>query len=294
MSRSSVSRDPRIAEEYERFLGFDTRVLRVDGAGPPLLLLHGFSGSADTWRPVLRLLFDQGRAAVAVDLPSHGRTDALRPGEPVIPQLERFTREVAKWCGGTRTVIVGNSLGGLLALLVAEQSEGAVAGVVAVCPAGLGYSPSSLAWLRRLEGPGRWRVFAAAFVMAPVPLTKWAVRRIADRAFPEPPGQNTGFSVDYAGHIAPRVARRTLLALSEALRNEAVTSSPLHVERIDCPVLLVSGGHDPITPASSARTLIDALPGVRFELLDGVGHMPQVEAPTRLVELLTRFPSTAE
>lgn len=50
------------------FAGVATRVLRVKGEGPPMLLLHGYSDSADTWRPLMDLL-PKATAAVAVDLP---------------------------------------------------------------------------------------------------------------------------------------------------------------------------------------------------------------------------------
>ncbi|MDT7682860.1 MAG: hypothetical protein QOG57_3170 [Pseudonocardiales bacterium] len=65
--------------------------------------------------------------------------------------------------------------------------------------------------------------------------------------------------------------------------------SPLRPERVRCPVMLVWGERDPLTPPAAARVLTDALPGVRTEILARVGHMPQVETPARLVELLLRF-----
>ena len=131
MRRGRTVREHLIEERYERFAGYSTRVLRVAGNGPPTLFLHGFSDSADTWRPVLRLLAGRGRAGVAVDLPSHGRADALDAARPMIPQLERFARAASEWCGVPGTVVVGNSLGGLVGLLLAERSE-ALGGVVGV------------------------------------------------------------------------------------------------------------------------------------------------------------------
>jgi pimeloyl-ACP methyl ester carboxylesterase len=55
-------------------------------------------------------------------------------------------------------------------------------------------------------------------------------------------------------------------------------------------VLLIWGEKDPLVPPSAARALIDAVPGLRNEVLLGVGHMPQLETPARLVELLNGFP----
>jgi len=101
------------------------------------------------------------------------------------------------------------------------------------------------------------------------------------------------FALDYAGHVAPRLARRRLITLLYGLREEALTS-PLHPERIPCPVMLVWGEKDPLTPPTAAQIVIDALPGVRYEVLKGIGHMPQLETPARLVELLSDFPPGTE
>ena len=48
--------------------GVATRVLDVDGDGPPILLLHGFTDSADSWRPLIKELAGHARRVVAVDL----------------------------------------------------------------------------------------------------------------------------------------------------------------------------------------------------------------------------------
>jgi pimeloyl-ACP methyl ester carboxylesterase len=292
MSRDRGLREHLIEERYERFAGYGTRVLRVAGAGPPLLFLHGFSDSADTWRPVLRLLAGRGRAGVAVDLPSHGRADALDGTRPMVPQLEEFAHAAAVWCGSSGTVVVGNSLGGLVGLLLAER-PGTLGGVVGVCPAGLGYSPWMLASAARLSSPARRRALAAALTAAPVWLTGRAARVSIGRAFGDRAGVDPRFALDYAGHVAPRAARRRLLALLYGLHAEARTS-PLRPERIGCPVMLIWGEKDPLTPPAAAQPLLDALPGLRCEVLRDIGHMPQLETPARVVELLSAFPPDTE
>jgi pimeloyl-ACP methyl ester carboxylesterase len=65
-------------EHRQEFAGFDTRVLELEGFGPPLLLLHGYADSADTWRPLLAALGRAERRAVAVDLPGFGAADSLQ------------------------------------------------------------------------------------------------------------------------------------------------------------------------------------------------------------------------
>ncbi|MDT7682861.1 MAG: hypothetical protein QOG57_3171 [Pseudonocardiales bacterium] len=198
------AREHLVEERYERFAGYRTRVLRVAGNGPPLLLLHGFSDSADAWRPVLRVLAGRARAAVAVDLPSHGRADSLDDSRPMLPQLTAFTEAAAVWCG-PGTVLAGNSLGGLVGLLLAERSE-ALGGVVGVCPAGLGYSRLMLAGAAQLRTPARRRAVAMLLGVPPVWLTARAARASIGRAFGERAGVDPRYALDYAGNVAPRLA----------------------------------------------------------------------------------------
>jgi pimeloyl-ACP methyl ester carboxylesterase len=281
-------REEAIEEGYRQFAGYRTRVLRVAGDGPPLLLLHGFSDSADTWRPVLRLLARTGRAAVAVDMPSHGHADGLHAGRPVIPQLADFAREAVRWCDSAGTVVAGNSLGGLVSLRLAEGPS-APAGVVGVCPAGLTYSRLLTTGATRLSRPALRRAVAVALGAAPVFLTDQVARAGVGRACADPRGLDPAFRLAYAGHVKSRSARRQLLGLLYGLREEVADGSPLRPERIACPVMLVWGEKDPLVPPSAARALLDVMPGLRSEVLLGVGHMPQLETPARLVELLNGF-----
>ena len=129
-----------LREGRETYGGIRTRVLELEGAGPPLLLLHGYSDSADTWRPLMRSLAARGRGAVAVDLPGFGRAEPAAPGQ-LLPALDEFTRALvsAHSREGGRPVIVGNSLGGVAGLRAAENAELPLAGVVGISPAGLGH-----------------------------------------------------------------------------------------------------------------------------------------------------------
>ena len=118
--------------------GYETRALELEGDGAPLVLLHGYSDSADTWRLLLDRFGRAGRRAVALDLPGFGTADLLAPDEPILPQMERFAAAAVEWIapdGGA--VVCGNSLGGCVALLLAERAELGLAGIVPVAPAGL-------------------------------------------------------------------------------------------------------------------------------------------------------------
>src|SRR4051794_36052103 len=69
--------------------GLETRALELEGDGPPLVLLHGYADSADTWRRVLALLGRRDHRALALDMPGFGTAAPLRDG-PVLPQIDAF------------------------------------------------------------------------------------------------------------------------------------------------------------------------------------------------------------
>src|SRR5918998_2981152 len=127
-----------ILEHRIEAAGHRTRALEVSGNGPGIVLLHGWSDSADTWRPLLAQLGSRGRRAIAVDLPGFGEATRLHDGA-VLPQLDAFAADlVERWAAGEPVVVAGSSLGGCLALRLAEApGDVRLAGVVPVAPDGL-------------------------------------------------------------------------------------------------------------------------------------------------------------
>lgn len=110
--------------------------------GVPVLLVHGIGHRGEAWGQVPRLLADRGRDVVVVDLPGHGRSPGPRRPDGYsmrssVEQLERLCRDL----GIVRPHVVGNSLGGLMALHMA--SRGVAASAVAISPAGF-YPPHHL------------------------------------------------------------------------------------------------------------------------------------------------------
>jgi len=275
-------REPLFEHRVE-LAGFETRALELEGTGVPLVFLHGFSDSADTWRLVLDRLARRGQRALALDLPGFATASPLDPRRAVLDQLDAFTTAAVRHAGG-RAVVVGNSLGGVCALRAAERRDLRLRGVVPIAPAGL----EMPRWFQIIEGDPLVRFL----LRSPLPLPEVAVRAVVGEAYRQlafaRPRAATGEVVaSFTQHFRDRravaryleVGRRLLPELAECFR----------LAEIKVPVLLIWGDRDRMVTHRGARGVIDALPNTTYELLEGVGHCPQLEAPDRVVSLLLAF-----
>lgn len=273
-------------EHGRSFGGYSTRVLELEGDGPPLVLFHGFSDSADTWRATMAKLGRSDRRAVAVDLPGFGKASPLKPGK-VLPQLDRFGEAVIRYAapeGGA--VAVGNSLGGCVAMRLAEREKLDLAGIVPVAPAGLDMAR----WLRIIEAHPLIQGVLRSPVRVPEPVLRATVAEVYKRIAFHRPGSVDGRAIrSFTSHFAdPRDVAR-FLSTGRSLMPEL--AEPFRLDRITCPVLVVWGKQDRMVLSKGAQRVLDAVPSARLELLDECGHCPQVECPDRFSELLIDFPS---
>lgn len=267
----------------------ETRVLELEGAGPALVLLHGWGDSADTWRPVLDLLARAGRRALAVDLPGFGTASRFGPGA-LLPQLDAFAgglvERLASETGGP-LVVAGNSLGGVVALRLAERADLPLGGVVPIAPAGLDMPR----WFEVIERDPVVRTLLTLPVPIPRPVLQRAIGGVYRRLAFSRPGLADPRVVDtFAAHHADRESTRRLLESGRRLLPE-LSAPPFDFDRVCVPVLLVWGTLDRMVSHSGAERVAAALPGTEVVLLEGVGHCPQLEAADRLAELLLTFPA---
>ena len=273
-------------EHRRTFAGYETRVLELEGDGPPRLMIHGYADSADTWRLSLALMAKRGQRAIAVDLPGFGRADPLAQG-PLLPQFDAFIADAAAYAAGRprRPVIaVGNSLGGCIALRLAERHADRLGGVLAVAPAGLVMN-RLLTIVRR---DPLLRSLLALPTPVPAVVLHQAVAALYVRlAVHKPDELDPRVVSTFTEHISDRATAASYLEIARRLIPEL--RSPFQLERITAPVLLLWGDHDRLLYHGGAQQLLDAVPGARLELWKDVGHCPQVEAPARFTELLLDF-----
>jgi pimeloyl-ACP methyl ester carboxylesterase len=287
-----------IREQRLELAGYGTRVLELEstasGAGAEgehsLLLIHGFSDSADTWRPLLGELARRGRHGIALDLPGFGKAARLDREETILPQLDRFVSAAVEWAaprsGTERVVIVGNSLGGLAGMRVAQNKALPIAGVMPVAPAGLDMAR----WIAVLESAPLIRLL----LRTPVPLPEAVVRQAVGEvyrnlAFAHPRRVDGAVVAAFTSHMRCRRDVVRLLATGRRLRPEL--SDPFDLDAIACQILVVWGDRDRLVFATGADRVLRAVNGSRIELIDECGHCPQIECPGRLAELLAEFPA---
>ena len=280
--------DQTTVERFVRIDGVRTRVLEVDGDGPTILLLHGFSDSADSFRPLLAELSARSRRAVAVDLPGAGHASPL--GRPALTSLDRFAAGfVRAFAGDDGAVLVGNSLGGLVALRAAARPELPVVAVAGLGPAGLAYH-RRLASVTRLASVLDPILVVLECIPVPTPLLRRAAQTLYMRRLARGRGDESLGRL-YASHVRGRRhftrIRRDLVALSR----DGTLLGPDILGAIAVPVLLVWGDEDRLADVAGAPTLLDAVAGARLVVLDDCGHCPQVEHPVAVAQLLSELPT---
>jgi pimeloyl-ACP methyl ester carboxylesterase len=271
-----------------RWADLDGPVHYVDFGGPqdgPLLVcVHGLGGSHANWAAVAPQLARTCRV-VALDLAGFGRTRGGGRSTSVTANqalLHRFLTEVT----GSPAVLLGNSMGGLVASLEAAAHPEAVAGTVLVDPAlpiGGRPDPLTLAMFTAFFLPG-----IGSVVLSRRGRTRSAeeVAMATLRLCCVDPSRVPREVVDAHLELArsrggyPELEREFLVAtrsmlweLANRRRHAAM------LRRIAGPVLLLHGDRDRLVPIGAARTAARANPRWRFEVAADIGHVPQLEAP---------------
>ncbi|MEV0252109.1 alpha/beta hydrolase [Nocardia sp. NPDC050712] len=271
-----------ITETTARYNDVGTRVLSVAGTGTPILLLHGYSDSADTWRAVLTRLEAGGRRAVAVDLPGFGLADPRAPG-PVTRQFEDFAAAVLSDLGPA--VLVGNSLGAATAVRVGARRPELVEAVVAL--------DEPLLARHLLARVARWSDYSWLFRgIGALPVPAATVRRAigwAVRYGIYGPGHRTDPEF-LASALRTYPDIRAVAAHGRDAVRYARENSSGHGDLVPgCPTLIAHGALDRIIPVAASAALHAAIPGSEFVVLPGAGHCPQLDVPDEVTRLILDF-----
>ncbi len=262
--------DDEEAAEESAYAFVDTaagrlRYARRGEGGDAVSLIHGFGGDLDNWLFNIDTL--AGKASVfALDLPGHGQSTKTMP-EGGVPALARAVTAFMDALGIEAAHLVGHSLGGAIAMLVAIEAPARVRSLTLIGSAGLGPEINA----DYLEG------FVAA-------ASRRDLKPMVEQLFADPSLVTRQLLEDllrYKRLDGVEDALRSLSASFLVDRQQGVFADSL--DGIDAPVLVVWGEDDRIIPAAHA-TALDGR--ARAEIIPGAGHMVQMEKANRVNELI--------
>ncbi len=263
----------------------DRIAYRDVGSGETLLLIHGMAGSSETWRAVIPALSKKYRV-VAPDLLGHGQSAKPR-GDYSLGAFAVWLRDLLDELGVTRATIIGQSLGGGVAMQFVYQHPDYCQRLVLISSGGLG---PDVGWtLRLLSAPGAELILPA---IAPRPILTAGnkVRSWFSAAGIQSPRGGEMWSA-YSS-LSDKETRQAFLRTLRSVvdyRGQAVSAlNRLHLTT-DLPTMAIWGDHDRIIPVDHAYAAQAARPGSRLEVLADVGHFPHVERPTEVVDLIDDF-----
>ena len=238
-----------------------------DPDGVPVLFSNSLGTDMRLWDSILPLL-PAGLRIIRYDKRGHGLS-AAPDGDYAMGALVADAERVLEAAGATGAVIVGCSVGGMTAQgLAAKRPDLLRAAVLSNTAAKIGTREMWDERIRTVHEKG-------LAVMAPAIMERWFSKafRESDAVHPWRRMVETTTPEGYAGVSA------------------AISGTDFHsvVQDIRIPVLAVAGSEDGSTPPDLVRETADLIPGARFEIVRGAGHLPMVEKPEVFAGALTDF-----
>jgi pimeloyl-ACP methyl ester carboxylesterase len=252
------------------------------GAGSPMVCLHGFTGTWRAWELVLPAL-ERHHDVLALTLPGHSGGPPL-PADVSADAVLDAVEQAMDDAGFATAHIVGNSLGGYLALRLAARDRART--VVALAPAG-GWAVGDESYRDTLALFTEWQ----AQLRAIAPHADAIVRTTEGRR------RATYALTSRFEHIPPELVAHGMNATANCPGMAVLIDSALQegwsldAQRVTCPVRIVWGTEDRLLawPSTAQRYAHDWLPQADWVVLDGVGHCPQLDVPLQAAELILGF-----
>ncbi|MTV26467.1 alpha/beta hydrolase [Nitriliruptoraceae bacterium ZYF776] len=281
----------------------EVHVLRAAAApdapadAPTQLLVHGLGGSSSNWLEVLSALTAHG-PVLAPDLPGFGRTQPPRPSAARTGVNARFLRRLLAHEGLDRVVVHGNSMGGLLSVLLADLAPDRVERLVLVDPA----LPAPVRSVGRI--PARTLARFAPFLVPPLgkALLGYSWRRFDGATLYE---QTAEFLHADTSRLSPEItalgAEHLDWGRDQPWRLDGFTTAATSVvtamtvgqrslgqaiARVQAPTLVVWGDQDRLVGRHVIDHLADRRPDWEVQVLPGVGHVPMLEVPGTYLEVV--------
>ena len=250
-----------------------------DAKLPTLVFIHGAQHDHSVWILQSRWFAHRGYSVLALDLPGH-----MRSAGPPLATVEAMADAIAAAIaasGAQRTLLVGQSMGSLIALEVARRRAASTVGVALIGTASpMKVSDALLAATR--DDP------AAAMEMINV----WSHGPQLAAFDRKPSNPGPGFSIYWQNQrLMERIEARNgknVLAIDFAACN-AYAAGVDAARALACPALVIQGESDSMTPLRAAQSLIDAFSDVKVVRLPRTGHAAMAENPEGVRRALAAF-----
>lgn len=249
-------------------LALGDTVVRVAGAGAPLVFIHGFTTTAEFWREQMAH-FSASHRVVLINLPGHGA--APRPAQRAYT-IAAFVADVNAVFDALAldgATLVGLSMGGTVAQQFVLDHPGRVRALVLVgaTPHGLGPDVDADNVLAAIESLG---VVAAS-------------QRVIERSF------GSAASAALLAFAREEVAQTPAFVARQAIASLNAADSRARLGEITVPTLAIVGEEDIITPVCESEALADGIPGCGLALIPQAGHFPMLEQPAAFNRVLAAF-----
>ena len=258
-------------------LGVDLHV-RDSGPrdAPAVLLIHGFGSSLHTWEPWAQDLSQQLRV-VRLDLPGSGLSSPDPTGDYTDSRSVALVLALLDQLAIPRTSVVGHSMGGRIAWTLAATHPERVNKLVLVAPDG--FASPGFAYGEAPDVPATLQLMRFS-------LPKWLLRMNLAPAYADASALTDERTTRYHQLMLAPGSRSAMIARMQ--QSVLVDPVPL-LQSIRAPTLLVWGQQDAMIPFSNATDYTQALAHSQLLALDGVGHLPQEEAPEHTLPQVRNF-----
>lgn len=228
-----------------------------------IVMLHGVGGGKEAWTPQLDAIADAGYRAVAWDAPGYGQSPTIEPYD--MPGLARALERLIDALGAARCVVIGHSMGGMVAQDAVAAFPAKIAGLIlsATSPA---FGKADGAWQRAFLDK-RLGPLDAGQTMADL-----APALVAGMIGPDAAPAGVRLATEVMARVPCETYRKALHAIVRFDRRDALGD-------IRVPTLAIAGGSDANAPPAVMEKMAARIAGAEYRVLAGCGHLSNLERP---------------
>jgi pimeloyl-ACP methyl ester carboxylesterase len=257
---------------------------RDRGAGKPIVFIHGFGASLDTWRYLEERLKSEYRI-VSLDLKGHGYSDRPLDDRYSLQDHAAVVLRLMDHLKLENAVLIGNSLGCAIALMAAlkaqQESSATVAAMVLI--AGSLDGDDLPFYLRLLRLP------MIATIAAKLTPASFGTRLILKRAYYDDEKVTQSLVELYAKYQRIPGTEHALITTARQMIPADISGLREALKKLQISTLNIIGKHDQIITRESSEGVCQILPRCRDVTIDEAGHVPHEEKPEEVIPLLKDF-----